>query len=148
MGGLTWPLPEGCATQCECRLLWVGPSADSSALTQLLMTYSTCAWSFYDPSTGGAQEGLPTEVARRLMRRYYLVEKTREASIVGILVGTLGIAGYAEVIERLRALAKACGKKTYTMLMGKPNAAKLANFPEVLSLPLKPRAPALVISGC
>ena len=51
--------------------------------------------------------------------------------VTGILVGTLGVAGYRDAIESIRHLAKAAGKKTYTMLMGKPNPAKLANFPEV-----------------
>lgn len=46
-------------------------------------------------------------------------------------VGTLAAAGYKQVLEVLRAAAKAAGKQTYTMLVGKPNPAKLANFPEV-----------------
>lgn len=46
-------------------------------------------------------------------------------------VGTLGTAGFLDVIAHLRALATAAGKKTYTFLMGKPNPAKLGNFPEV-----------------
>ena len=41
------------------------------------------------------------------------------------------MAGYQDAIESIRRLAKQAGKKTYTMLMGKPNPAKLANFPEV-----------------
>ena len=46
-------------------------------------------------------------------------------------MGTLAAAGYKRVLEVLRAAAKAAGKQTYTMLVGKPNPAKLANFPEV-----------------
>jgi hypothetical protein len=46
-------------------------------------------------------------------------------------VGTLAAAGYKQVLEALRAAARAAGKQTYTMLVGKPNPAKLANFPEV-----------------
>lgn len=34
------------------------------------------------------------------------------------------------MLSYLSALAQA-GKKTYTLLMGKPNPAKLANFPEI-----------------
>lgn len=49
----------------------------------------------------------------------------------GILVGTLGVAGYRDAIDQVRRLAQAAGKKTYTLLMGKPSPAKLANFPEV-----------------
>ena len=70
------------------------------------------------------------------MRRHFLVEKAKNAAIIGILVGTLGVAGYLGVIERLRQLARDAGKKTYTMMMGKPNPQKLANFAEVLPRPL------------
>lgn len=49
----------------------------------------------------------------------------------GIVVGTLGVAGYLEAAEQVRQLAHAAGKKTYTLLMGKPSPVKLANFPEV-----------------
>lgn len=41
------------------------------------------------------------------------------------------MAGYRDAIDSIRSLAKKAGKKTYTMLMGKPNPAKLANLPEV-----------------
>ena len=46
-------------------------------------------------------------------------------------MGTLGVAGFLQAAEEVRRLARAAGKKTYTLLMGKPNPAKLANFPEV-----------------
>lgn len=46
---------------------------------------------------------------RCLPFRYFLVEKVREASILGILVGTLGTAGYADVVAALRRLAADAG---------------------------------------
>lgn len=46
-------------------------------------------------------------------------------------MGTLGVAGYLEAVEKVRQLARAAGKRTYTILMGKPSPAKLANFPEI-----------------
>ena len=49
----------------------------------------------------------------------------------GIVVGTLGVAGYLAAAEEVRALARRAGKRTYTLLMGKPSPVKLANFPEV-----------------
>lgn len=67
---------------------------------------------------------------RTLKRRYYLVERAKDADIVGIVVGTLGIAGYREAIYHLKKLIKGAGKKAYTFVMGRPNPAKLANFPE------------------
>jgi diphthamide biosynthesis enzyme Dph1/Dph2-like protein len=36
------------------------------------------------------------------------VEKARNANIVGILVGTLGVAGYLQAIDRLRDLIHQC----------------------------------------
>ncbi|WVZ52906.1 hypothetical protein U9M48_003906 [Paspalum notatum var. saurae] len=65
-----------------------------------------------------------------LRRRYYLVEKAKDVNIIGILVGTLGVAGYLQIIEQTKELIKATGKKSYTLVMGRPNSAKLANFPE------------------
>ncbi|KAK9159570.1 hypothetical protein Syun_005911 [Stephania yunnanensis] len=67
---------------------------------------------------------------RVLMRRYYLVEKAKDANIIGILVGTLGVAGYLHMINQMKDLIAKAGKKSYTLVMGRPNPAKLANFPE------------------
>ena len=53
-------------------------------------------------------QGLPGTVSKVLRRRYYLVEKARNASIVGILVGTLGVAGYLDAIDHVRSLAQRC----------------------------------------
>ena len=47
------------------------------------------------------------------------------------MVGTLGAAGYRDIMRSVRNAAQAAGKKTYTLLMGKPSPAKLANFPEI-----------------
>ncbi|EFJ45866.1 hypothetical protein VOLCADRAFT_118233, partial [Volvox carteri f. nagariensis] len=76
--------------------------------------------------------GLSEDTRRLLRRRNFMVERARSANIVGLLVGTLGSAGFRHVISSLRRLAIAAGKKTYTFLMGKPNPAKLGNFPEEL----------------
>ena len=43
--------------------------------------------------------------------RYYLVQKAKEARTVGILVGTLGAADYLGVIQRIKTVIKAAGKK-------------------------------------
>jgi diphthamide biosynthesis protein 2 len=91
----------------------------------------TCAQ--YDPSS---RQWWPSAVqsddaARALKRRYYLVQRARDASIVGIIAGTLSVAGARDALNRVRRLAEAAGKKTYTFVVGKPNPAKLGNFPEV-----------------
>ena len=65
------------------------------------------------------------------MKRFFVIEKIKDAKTVGILVGTLGMAGYKEIINHLKKILTACGKKTYTFVVGKLNPNKLANFPEV-----------------
>lgn len=92
---------------------------------------------------------------RMLMRRYALVEKAKDADVIGILVGTLGVgtfslgssatptversltssghslAAYLPLITHLRQLIASHHKKSYTVAVGKLNPAKLANFIEV-----------------
>ncbi len=41
------------------------------------------------------------------------------------------MAGLREAMTNLRRLIAAADKHSYTMLVGKPNPTKLANFPEV-----------------
>lgn len=41
------------------------------------------------------------------------------------------LAGYLHMIHQMRELITKAGKKSYTFVMGRPNPAKLANFPEV-----------------
>ena len=69
--------------------------------------------------------------SRMLMKRHYVVEQIKDANSVGILVGTMGMAGFRDIISRLKKILSACGKKTYTFVVGKLNPNKLANFPEV-----------------
>ena len=72
---------------------------------------------------------LPT--AKRMMRRYFLVQKAREAEIIGVLIGTLSASRRREMLEATKALIRRAGRKHYVFVMGKLNAAKLANFLEV-----------------
>ncbi|KFQ39378.1 Diphthamide biosynthesis protein 2, partial [Mesitornis unicolor] len=60
-----------------------------------------------------------------------LCSRARDARVVAILVGTLGVAGYLAVLQHLRELLRRAGKRSYTLAVGKPNPAKLANFLEV-----------------
>jgi len=141
IAGYTWNTQFLATTPLhQCRFVWIG-CLDAPALRQLQLTYSTAQWLTVDPfattsdhrslSSINIERGLPLDIYRLLKRRYFLVEKARNANIIGILVGTLGAAGYGDALRQLRKAAQHAGKKTYTMLMGKPSPAKLANFPEV-----------------
>lgn len=67
-------------------------------------------------------------------RRRYLIEKCKDAKVVGILVCKLSGEQTKEIISRLKQVCKASQKKSYIVSVGKPNVAKLANFPEVITL--------------
>ncbi|NXM29459.1 DPH2 synthase, partial [Oxyruncus cristatus] len=109
-------------------MFYVG--SEGLALTSFMLTWNHCPFSSFDPTTGrGRRETL--NVNRALMRRLYLVERARDARVVGILVGTLGVVGYLALLQRLRELLHRARKRSYTLAVGKPSPAKLANFPEV-----------------
>jgi len=97
----------------------------------LKLTFPDCSSIFnYHPKEKLFHSSGPS-IGRQLMKRYALVEKAKDADRIGILVGTLGAANYADIIDRVRDTITASGRKAYTFLVGKPNVAKLANFPEI-----------------
>ncbi|XP_007898034.1 2-(3-amino-3-carboxypropyl)histidine synthase subunit 2 isoform X2 [Callorhinchus milii] len=119
------------AGNCDLKdysMFYVGQ--ESLTLTNFMMTWNQCSFCSFDPVKGvGRKETL--NVNRALMKRYYMIERAKDAQVVGILVGTLGVADYLSVIDHLKQIIKQAGKKSYTFVMGKLNAAKLANFLEV-----------------
>lgn len=60
-----------------------------------------------------------------------MIQKAKDANVIGIVAGTLGVANYRNVLDTLKALISRAGKKSYTFVMGKLNVAKLANFAEI-----------------
>ncbi|XP_019227139.1 PREDICTED: diphthamide biosynthesis protein 2 isoform X2 [Nicotiana attenuata] len=126
IGGLTWSLPVGHRME-DYLLFYVG--SDDSAFANILMTYNTCETVRYDATEDLLVNDF-SQQKRILKRRYFLIEKAKDASIIGILVGTLGVAGYLHMIHQMKDLITRAGKKAYTFVMGRPNPAKLANFPE------------------
>ena len=132
-------------------VVYVG--GETLALSNLLMTNSQSQVLSYDPATRTANVE-SSRTNRMLMRRYAVVQKARDADVVGILVGTLGVgeqirkvifwslrepniltlwptASYLPLIKHIRALLSKHQKKSYTISVGKLNPAKLANFLEI-----------------
>ncbi|EPZ34132.1 Diphthamide synthesis DHP2, eukaryotic domain-containing protein [Rozella allomycis CSF55] len=66
-----------------------------------------------------------------LRKRFHLIEKAKNANIIGIVVGTLAVSSYLDVLEKVKKLIKSSGKKYYVLSVGKLNVAKLANFMEI-----------------
>ncbi|KAI7744071.1 hypothetical protein M8C21_023906 [Ambrosia artemisiifolia] len=126
IGGLRWSLQQGLSME-NYSLFWIGP--DNSAFANVVLTFNGCEIVRFDAMEN--QLLTDTSQQRRILkRRYYLVEKAKDAGIVGILVGTLGVAGYLSMINQIKEMTTKAGKKAYTLVMGKPNPSKLANFPE------------------
>lgn len=126
LGGLTWGISID-EKMDDYLLYWIGE--DNSAFSNIALTFNKCDIVRYDTVANQFTRDV-SHLMKILRRRYYLVEKAKDANIVGILVGTLGVAGYLNIIEQMKNLIKAAGKKSYTLVMGRPNSTKLANFPE------------------
>lgn len=103
---------------------------EGPTLTNLILNYNKTQFYSYNPLTRESRRET-MNVNRALGRRYFLVQKAKEARTVGVLVGTLGAADYLDMIERLKKLLKQAGKKYYTIAVGKLNTAKMANFIEI-----------------
>ncbi|KAJ1974422.1 Diphthamide biosynthesis protein 2 [Dimargaris verticillata] len=103
---------------------------ESRALSHIVLTHSQCQIFSFDPMTGKHCEQTPKN-NRSLMKRYYLMQKARDADVVGIVVGTLGVAHYLEMLHHLKHIIRQAGKKHYQFVIGKINVAKLANFMEI-----------------
>ena len=41
-------------------------------------------WAMYDPAENSWQEGLPIAISKTLKRRYFLVEKAKNANVIGM----------------------------------------------------------------
>ena len=78
-----------------------------------------------------SRESFLASTSRALNRRYALLTSVNTASIFGILVNTLSVKNYLHIVEHVKSQVQAAGKKSYTFVVGKVNAAKVANFSEI-----------------
>ncbi|MCJ1288852.1 Diphthamide biosynthesis protein 2 [Xylographa carneopallida] len=77
------------------------------------------------------QQTLLASTSLALRRRYALLTSLSTVPIFGILINTLSVKNYLHIVEHVKAQILAAGKKSYTFVVGKVNAAKIANFSEV-----------------
>ena len=66
-----------------------------------------------------------------LRRRYALVTSMNTVSTWGILINTLSVKNYLHVVDHVKNQIAEAGKKSYLFVVGKLNAAKVANFSEI-----------------
>ena len=77
------------------------------------------------------REPFMASASRALNRRYALLTSVSTASIFGILINTLSVKNYLHIVEHVKSQIRDAGKKSYTFVVGKVNAAKVANFSEI-----------------
>lgn len=69
--------------------------------------------------------------SRLLRRRYGLLTSLTTCPIFGILINTLSVKNYLSTVSQIQSLISNSDKKSYTFVVGKVNAAKIANFSEI-----------------
>ena len=84
-------------------------------------------------TTSSAIKVLKGTDSREFRERYGGVLRVKDAQVVGIIVGSMGLTGELtrDILHRLQTLIRAAHKKFYCFVMGRLNEAKLCNFPEV-----------------
>jgi diphthamide biosynthesis protein 2 len=103
--------------------------------TSLLLTLSSRVASIHIYPTESNSSVTPTAslagTAQTLRRRYALLTSLSTTPIFGILINTLSVKNYMHILSHVQRQITAAGKKYYTFVVGKVNAAKVANFSEV-----------------
>lgn len=84
-----------------------------------------------DHSPDNPRSPITVSTARALSRRYALLTSVSTVPIFGILINTLSVRHYIHIVEHVKSQILAAGKKSYTFVVGKINAAKVANFSEI-----------------
>ena len=79
----------------------------------------------------GPTESLIASTSLILRRRYALITLLATVPIWGILINTLSVKNYLHMVDHVRDKIAAAGKKSYLFVVGKLNAAKVANFSEI-----------------
>jgi len=112
----------------EYKILFIG--GNERTLYNVIVSYNRNTVFSYNPDQQRFQKE-SLSVNKYLMKRFYLIEKAKDAQIVGIVMGTLGVARYNEMVTKLKKTLKDSGKRFYSFVVGKINPAKLANFMEI-----------------
>jgi diphthamide biosynthesis protein 2 len=103
--------------------------------TALLLTLSSRVASIHIYPTTTEATTTPAislaNTAQSLGRRYALLTSLSTTPIFGILINTLSVKNYMHILSHVQRQIADAGKKSYTFVVGKVNAAKVANFSEV-----------------
>ena len=123
---------EGSETLKDWRLFHISEPPASLLLTLSSRLCEIRIYSTDDKTDGGSvTHSTAANSSILLRRRYALVTSLATVPIWGILINTLSVKNYLHIVELVKSQIAAAGKKSYVFVVGKLNAAKLANFSEV-----------------
>lgn len=83
---------------------------ERSTITDIVYTLNKCTIYTFNPGESAFSNNCQN-VNRHIGKRYFLVEKAKDAKFIGILVATLGVADHLKIIEHIKLLAKRAGKR-------------------------------------
>jgi len=113
-------------------VLYIGEKQEQ--ITSILMRIGQCSLISYSPFSGQVSNtGNRGSDSREFRERYGGVSRVKDAKIIGIIIGSMGLSGEItlQLLTRLKALITAARKRYYCLVMGRLNEAKLCNFPQV-----------------
>ena len=104
--------------------------------TSLLLTLFSRVRRVYVYSAAGessmrTSRTLEASTTALLRRRYALVTSLSTVPTWGILINTLSVKNYLNIVDHVKSSIADAGKKSYMFVVGKLNAAKVANFAEI-----------------
>ncbi|KAI9580526.1 2-(3-amino-3-carboxypropyl)histidine synthase subunit 2 [Glossina fuscipes] len=112
----------------SCVCVFVG--RDNIRFFNLSLSTKAAKWFIYESFLNNFQEKNPLK-ANYIRRRYYYIEKCKDAQTLGLIVATLNANGCLDMVKRIQGMAKSRGIKTQIISVGRINPAKLANFLEI-----------------
>eukprot|EP01036_Dinobryon_divergens_P025497 gene25498-34049_t len=114
----------------QTRIVYIGEN--SKQLLNILLRFGDRSIFWGHPITGIVTE-LTGSSSREFQERYACSLKVKAARTIGLIVGTMGFTAEVTtaIVNRLESLVMTARKKSYCIVIGKLNEAKLCNFPEI-----------------
>lgn len=112
-------------------VIYIGEKKEQ--LVGILLRLSDCRVISCSPQSSNKMELHRGQETKEFRERYVGVMRVKEAEIIGLIVGSMGIddATMRTLVDQLTRYIEAAGKKCYCFAMGRINEAKLCNFPEI-----------------
>jgi diphthamide biosynthesis protein 2 len=128
IGGLL--VPNEVLSEQNLTVYYIGEKHEQ--LTSITLQVSGSPIVAYSPQSGevAVHNG---STSRDFRERYGGVSRVKDANIIGIIIGSMGLSEdlTRRIVDRLEALISTARKSSYLFVMGRLNEAKLCNFPEV-----------------